>query len=1140
MSSRLRTNPELKFLLSSNPDVFVYAESLLYSKSKYCFQQGLTGYESFHLTASSNSSRRGLSVFYLRKHRFIISKDHASNKYDIIWAKLENTQAKVILCFFYAPGDNKTMIDRIGFYDELREGYKKYSDDYKVFFLGDSNARLGTYSQDKGINGKYISNNNKSLFLGFLEYTGLIYLNTIYAKGKPTYEISNRKRSIIDVGLTNHILSVKEFDVLPNILGVNPQTCHKVLKLTVDFEHTNRDSTKIHYSGKFRYCCETSLFEIRDWVSDRVGELVNLRPDDASIYQYTVLKRMYEFAKTKFLGFVKNIKTKKRLVSHKVNILQRYVKYYTTLYTRNGTALNLTKLRLAHKQLIDTWKKERQKNFTQWLAKMDKLNYQQATRSFFSELKNMTKNPEVFGPIENNDGCISKSLPECLKNWSDFYTQLYQAPPKSLRFYSSDLPQFQEVSGADLNDLNKPISISELILAINTFKNYCSPGPDMILNRDFTSLLVPVEKGQYRWEVPRFLHNLLSRFWKDEKVPEEFKESIIRPFLKPGKNPCKRGNYRPISLLNVTMKLYEQLIKNRLVQFLEASSFFSKAQAAYRTGRSTVDNLLVLQEIFFHYRYVKIGPRGATGKQPLYLAFMDLRKAFDSVPRCLLFKKLKHVGIQGKLFNILKDLYTKNKARVRVGQKFSAYFEINSGVMQGSKLGPILFIFYINDLLQNLNNSDLGAHVGDIVVSALGFADDIVLVSDNPKKLQKMIDICSLWASRNGMAFNTDKCKILTLNTKGKDLIFNLSSHILEKVEIIKYLGVVFSNIRQTSLYTRHFKRIIEKAEKRINCIRHFGFDSDGLRPSTCVKMYKVLVRPILEYAAQTLSYRHYYFTKSFLKKNRNQTADFLLRLEQCQNRVLKLLIPCPKSTPPCILRLFTGTIPLAAHIAILKLRYFWKLTHTATKRFALDIYKFKRQNFIHTKVGYVHELFDLCCKYNLLWVWYGIINPKENPLARIKREIVAHHLKKDIESAKKIDCVYTSLCLIGKKYGKKYRFERFFENFGNFHDTQHRRFFLYSFFETCAYSRRCPKCNAQVTDILKHTLTDCTKTKEIRLLLRLKLLFYNATSLVAPTKLNCKTTLYSLAMLDKLYRKTLCEFLVNVGYYTNCNCLDN
>ena len=1135
MSSRLRTNPELKLLFSSNPDVFVYAESLLYSKSKYRSQNALPGYDSFHLTADRKSGRRGISVFYLRKHRFTMSKDHVSAKYDIIWAKLENKNDKAVFCFFYAPGVNKTAIDRVGFYDELREGYKKYSNKYNVFLLGDSNARLGSYSQDKGINGKYISNNNKSLFLGFLEYSALNYLNAIYAKGKPTYEITDRKMSIIDVGLTNNISCIHDFEVLPNILGVNPQTCHKVLKLTLDFVHSKQGLNKIHYTGKFRYCSENSLYKIRDWVSDRMGELVSLRPDDSSIYQYNVLKRMYEFAKTKFLGLAhKNVM--KTIVSHKVNKLQLYVKYYTALYSRNSSDVNLTKLRLAHKQLIETWQTEKQKNFTQWLAKLDKLSYQQATRSFFSELKNKTTNPEVFGPIENSDGHISKSLPECLKNWSDFYSQLYKPHPKTLQFLSSNFPKFRPITHEDLHDLNKPICIAELLLAINKFKNYCSPGADMILNRDFTSLLVAVQKGQYRWEVPEFLHKLLNKFWNDEKVPESFKESIIRPFLKPGKNPCKRKNYRPISLLNVPMKLYEQLIKHRLVRFLEESSFFSKAQAAYRTGCSTVDNLLVLQEIFFYYRYVKKGPRGATGKQPLYLAFLDLRKAFDSVPRYLLFKKLSHIGIRGKLFNVLKDLYTKNKARVRIGQKFSAYFEINSGVMQGSKLGPILFIFYINDLLHSLNDSSLGAHVGDVVVSALGFADDIILISDNPEKLQKLIDICSLWATRNGMGFNTDKCKILTLNTKGKDLIFNLSSDYLEKVEMIKYLGVVFSNVRLTSLYTRHFKRVIDKAEKRINCIRHFGFDSDGLRPVTCIRMYKILVRPILEYAAQILSYRHYYFTEKLKRNNLGEPTDFLLKLEHFQNRTLKLLIPCPKSTPPCILRLFTGTIPLAAHIDILKLRYFWKLTHSTRKSFALDIYKFKRGRFLESNIGYTHEIFNICCKYNILWVWHGIWNsmktPKENPLARIKREIVRYHLKKDIEAAKKINCIYTSLFLLGKKYGNKYRFEKFFESFGVFKNTEYRRFFLYSLFDTCAYSRKCPKCNSAVNDILKHTLTDCIKMNRMRMLLTVKLLLFKATNQVPPNKLTCKTTLYSLALHNQLYRKALCEFLISVGYY--------
>ena len=174
MSSRLSVNPKLKSLLATTkPDIFAYAETMVYSKSKRSMQNVLPDYDCFHHTAVKDSVRRGISVFFLKEYRWVITKTHGSKKYDIIWIKMENVHDKLLFCFFYAPGENRQQLDREGFYDELREGYKQYSN-CKVFFLGDTNARLGSYSEDKNIHGQYVSNINKTCFLGFLEYSGLI------------------------------------------------------------------------------------------------------------------------------------------------------------------------------------------------------------------------------------------------------------------------------------------------------------------------------------------------------------------------------------------------------------------------------------------------------------------------------------------------------------------------------------------------------------------------------------------------------------------------------------------------------------------------------------------------------------------------------------------------------------------------------------------------------------------------------------------------------------------------------------------------------------------------------------------------------------------------------------------------------
>ena len=231
-------------IIKSKPDIFVYGEAQIPSPINLSLK-GYTYYVHRSKPNAVDNFRRGLAIFYLNKHKFRLTKVFGSSKFDIVWMRMENSNEVTHFCFFYSPGSHHPISVRTKFYNIFCSKFTKFASLGRVYLLGDTNARLGSLLKDKDIHGKFITNQNSHLLLNFLEFSGLTILNKVFCSGVPTYEIVNKKRSIIDLCLTNSLESVKNFIVDPTPLGANSQTCHKPLILDISLRpHPQSPETK--------------------------------------------------------------------------------------------------------------------------------------------------------------------------------------------------------------------------------------------------------------------------------------------------------------------------------------------------------------------------------------------------------------------------------------------------------------------------------------------------------------------------------------------------------------------------------------------------------------------------------------------------------------------------------------------------------------------------------------------------------------------------------------------------------------------------------------------------------------------------------------------------------------------------------
>ena len=452
-------------------------------------------------------------------------------------------------------------------------------------------------------------------------------------------------------------------------------------------------------------------------------------------------------------------------------------------YRRNGSRQN-------HSNYVNI--RNRVKNMSTKLRRnMEKkiaIEAKQNPKSFWTYVRQQTRTSQAQTPLETPDGSLTNNDKEKAEIWSDIFSSVFTK--EDLENIPIMLPRTytQEISRVEVTE-------DEVKKELSRLKIDKSPGPDYIhpkiLQATADTLARPIT-------------NIIQSSLDSSELPEDWKRANITPIFKKGKRSTAL-NYRPVSLTSIVCKLLERLIRKRLMKHLDDNNLLTDHQYGFRSRRSTTLQLL---------RVLDQWTTWLDEGNNYDVIYMDFAKAFDSVPHQRLLAKIEAYGIRGSLLKWIENFIKDRHQRVKVNGEVSQWKEVESGIPQGSVLGPIFFIIYINDLPDNLQNQ------------ARMYADDtklygIVNVEAQHKSLQDDLNTVTGWANLWQLQFNISKCKVMHYGTHNNQFTYNMEkcgeTIRLDKTEEEKDLGTIFTPRMK---FSEHIAKAVSKANQITGMVR--------------------------------------------------------------------------------------------------------------------------------------------------------------------------------------------------------------------------------------------------------------------------------------------------------------------------------
>jgi hypothetical protein len=408
------------------------------------------------------------------------------------------------------------------------------------------------------------------------------------------------------------------------------------------------------------------------------------------------------------------------------------------------------------------------------------------------------------------------------------------------------------------NLLNQPISEEEVLLAMRKLKCRKAAGPDCVIG-ELLKYACP--------QIVPFFVKFFNVLFDKGIFPDNWTESIILPLFKKGdvNNP---GNYRGISLCDISSKIYGTIINARLQSWVKQNNITGEYQAGFKKGYSTVDHIFTLMACV---------QKQFSRNRKLYVAFIDFEKAFDSINRNLLWPILLKNGIKGKLFRCVKSMYECVKARVRCGAVLTDYIRCSAGLKQGDGCSPVLFSLFINELaLEVINKGRHGVTFSMDVLELfiLLLADDIVLFAETVVGLQTQLNSLQHASATWNLKVNLDKSNVVVFRKGGylgaRERWF-FDGNVMPVVNCYKYLGIYFS----TKLsFSAACNDLASKAKRALLLIMQRLRALNNVSAKLFLKLFDAQVQSIVQYgseiwgldkAAQLCEKVHLFALKKFL-----------------------------------------------------------------------------------------------------------------------------------------------------------------------------------------------------------------------------------------------------------------------------------